>query len=214
MKILPFFNFPILTNWIFSSERDHHPFDEQQIHHLFEFLESLANSTYNTLKYLHTTQDIDELLAYFNIKPENYLSLIYNLTVDRSLKDINDVDNPAKIRATSGLQVVNSRLILTEFGLCYLFNSKLSSEYSANYMIRGGELQSMIDNLSQSDKYIGTRASNFFASVNNYNILGLDSGTALYVSSKSLSEEEEEDKDTFCDPEICISSSIFLFVFI
>lgn len=155
-----------------------HSFNEEDLGHLFDFLESLANSTFTNLASLRLTDNIDQLLEYFDIKPENYLKVIYNLTEDRSLRYINDKDNFQTIRATSGLELINSRLILTENGLCYLFNSNLSPEYSASYMITGELLDS---NLSSSELYIGTQSSTYFATGLSYNILGLNTDTPFNV---------------------------------
>lgn len=140
----------------------------------------MANSTFTNLQDIRLTDNIDQLLNYFDIKPINYLELIYNLTEDRSLRFIIDKDNFLTIRATSGLQVINSRLIPTENGLCYLFNTNLAPEYSASYMITGKLLDSDLNN---SELYIKTQSISYFAGGIDYNILGLHVDVPLNVSS-------------------------------
>lgn len=53
-----------------------------------------------------------------NIKPSNYMSLIYSLT-----DDMTKATTDYKVRSVNNLEYIASMQTLTEFGICYTTNS-------------------------------------------------------------------------------------------
>lgn len=61
------------------------------------------------------------------------MELIYNLTYDSTYEPI----EKQRTRSIDGQVNIHVRQVLTEYGLCYLGNSRLGEEYSARYLIFG-----------------------------------------------------------------------------
>ncbi|XP_033173071.1 sodium channel protein Nach [Drosophila mauritiana] len=100
---------------------------------LWDFLENLANSTYINFQNIPQNEQIDQIIEDIGLKPEHYTELIYNLTYDRTYEpNFNE-----RIRCMDGAMFIHVRQVLTEWGLCYLGNSKLTEEYSSRYFIFG-----------------------------------------------------------------------------
>lgn len=62
-----------------------------------------------------------------NIDPRDYMMLIYNLTRDK----IRYGNIEERVRAFRNRAFINTELILTEQGICYISNSFLSNNLSA-----------------------------------------------------------------------------------
>lgn len=89
----------------------------------FRFLTSLANSTYFNFENIDVAPEIKHLAD--SIDPQNYLTLIENLTEDISI--IMDPEfEKRKIRTISNQEFILSVQTLTEFGICYSTNSYIA----------------------------------------------------------------------------------------
>ncbi|KAH8281806.1 hypothetical protein KR054_003093 [Drosophila jambulina] len=100
---------------------------------LWDFLENLANSTYINFQNIPESDQIDHIIKDLGLKPEKYMELIYNLTYDSTYEPI----EKQRTRSIDGQVNIHVRQVLTEYGLCYLGNSRLGEEYSARYLIFG-----------------------------------------------------------------------------
>ncbi|XP_020807174.1 sodium channel protein Nach [Drosophila serrata] len=100
---------------------------------LWDFLENLANSTYLNFQNIPESDQIDQILKELSLKPEQYMELIYNLTYDSTYEPI----EKQRTRSIDGQVNIHVRQVLTEYGLCYLGNSRLGEEYSSRYLIFG-----------------------------------------------------------------------------
>ncbi|KAL9926475.1 uncharacterized protein ACN2A1_000032 [Glossina fuscipes fuscipes] len=139
---------------------------------LFNFLETLANTTYSNIDYLVGNVEIDRLLDRLQIKPENYMQLIYNLTGDNTLRFVADIPSfMDKIHTISGEFIIGTRQILTEYGLCYMTNSMLSDKYSSRYMVEG---KLPDKDIQTSPSHISVKKCSYFENDVNYNVLGFD----------------------------------------
>lgn len=99
---------------------------------LFDFLEHLANSTYFNLNQFPAYNiSLDNLLDDLNIIPNNYMELIYNLTIDYTQY----IGEQYRVQSFFDLEKIKVRQILTEYGICYLANSYLNLKYSSYYSI-------------------------------------------------------------------------------
>uniref|UniRef100_A0A1A9WKE7 Uncharacterized protein n=1 Tax=Glossina brevipalpis TaxID=37001 RepID=A0A1A9WKE7_9MUSC len=100
------------------------------------------------------------------------MQLIYNLTGDDTLRFVADISSSLdKIHTISGDLIIGTRQILTEYGLCYMTNSKLSEKYSSRYMI---EHKLPDKDIQNSPSYINVKKCNYFENDVNYNVLGFD----------------------------------------
>ncbi|XP_052852124.1 acid-sensing ion channel 5 isoform X3 [Drosophila gunungcola] len=99
----------------------------------WDFLENLANSTYVNFQNIPQSDQIDQIIKDIGLKPEHYMEVIYNLTVDSTYtpSEVN------RTRCVDGQTFIHVRQVLTEYGLCYLGNSRLGEKYSSRYLIFG-----------------------------------------------------------------------------
>lgn len=100
------------------------------------------------------------------------MQLIYNLTGDSSIKyktDLNDISD--KIRSTSGDYIIETRQILTEYGLCYMTNTMLKEEFTSLYLIWGEYPVNEIRGLKST---LRVKQSSYFDSDVSYNFLGFN----------------------------------------
>lgn len=135
-------------------------------------MESLANATYTNFKNIPNNKTIDSILDRLNITPDIYMQLIYNLTGDSSIKyktDLNDISD--KIRSTSGDYIIETRQILTEYGLCYMTNTMLKEEFTSLYLIWGEYPVNEIRGLKST---LRVKQSSYFDSDVSYNFLGFN----------------------------------------
>lgn len=147
-----------------------HNLKDNESQELYQFLESLANATYSNFRNIPNNRSIDLLLDRLNITPDIYQQLIYNLTGDDSLKTREDLhDAMDKIRSTTGEIIIQTRQILTEYGLCYMTNTLLSEKFTSSYMIWGVEPYNDIKDLPN---ILDVKRSSYFDSDVSYNFLG------------------------------------------
>ncbi|KAI8123537.1 Sodium channel protein Nach [Lucilia cuprina] len=152
--------------------RLHNLNSDKERHEFFEFMEKLANSTYINFQNIPNNQTIDLILDRLNITPDKYMELIYNLTGDTSIKYRNDLDDVAdKIRSTTGDFIIETRQILTEYGLCYMTNTMLSEKFTSLYLIWGEYPVNEIRDLKTT---LQVKQSSYFDSDVSYNFLGFN----------------------------------------
>ncbi|XP_055843183.1 uncharacterized protein LOC129909991 [Episyrphus balteatus] len=96
---------------------------------LFDFLESLANSSYFNFMDIKVTPSIEK----HNIDPMDYMHIIYNLTENYLLLS----ENSIRVHAICDLWLVHSQQILTEWGICYSTNNYLIDELSTSNLLHG-----------------------------------------------------------------------------
>jgi len=102
-----------------------------------DFLESLANASYINFRYIKEYPSIDvsdlylkwvqtveklplqPLLERLNIRPKDYMLLIYNLTEDLTLQ----TNQELKVRNVNNLEFIRTLQTLTEYGICYTTNN-------------------------------------------------------------------------------------------
>lgn len=120
------------------------------------FIESMANATYESLHLINAPKSIEVYMLgqksktkmenslnkcycsfkqKLNIKPADYMMLIFNLTRDQ-LRD------PIKwrVRSIRNQEFINSEQVLTEHGICYVSNSLIASNLSAKYTQASSQL--------------------------------------------------------------------------
>lgn len=76
---------------------------------------------------------IESTLSELNVKPQNYMELIYNLTADETMNP----NEKQRVRTVDNGANIHTRQILTEYGLCYMTNNILPEEYTSRYFIFG-----------------------------------------------------------------------------
>ena len=103
--------------------------NKQDREELFAFLESLANSTYINFQNIKNFSSTDAMLARLNIKPENYMKLIFDLTEDLTLRDSAEM----KVRNVNNLEYIKCIQVLTENGICYSTNNFLAPNLSTRF---------------------------------------------------------------------------------
>lgn len=133
-------------------------------------MEKLANATYSNFNDIPSNKSVDLLLDRLNIKPSKYMELIYNLTGDTTVKYKDELDDMTnKIRSSSGDIIIETRQILTEYGLCYMTNTMLSEKFTSRYLIWGEYPVNELRNLNTS---LRVKQSSYFDSDVSYNFLG------------------------------------------
>ncbi|XP_055843170.1 uncharacterized protein LOC129909987 [Episyrphus balteatus] len=96
---------------------------------LFDFLESLANSSYFNFMDIKVAPSIEK----HNIDPMDYMNIIYNLTENYLLVS----EKSIRLHAIINLWLVHSQQILTEWGICYSTNNYLIDELSTSNLLYG-----------------------------------------------------------------------------
>ena len=149
----------------------------------YDFMEQLANASYTNFVHLNADEveeaNIDRILSYLQLEPDQYMSLIYNLTKDNFYYGETDYPYETAIRTEDDEALLKSRLVLTEHGLCVMTNSLLDAQYSAAYMITGQlpELRTYFRPVFE------TKSASFFESGNNYFMLGYESFVVRTIES-------------------------------
>ncbi|XP_033236350.1 uncharacterized protein ppk10 isoform X1 [Drosophila pseudoobscura] len=133
------------------------------------FIENLANSTYKNFQNIPESEYIDKLLNVLGIKPALYMELIYNLTYDSSYEPV----EKQRTRSIDGQINIHVRQVLTEYGLCYLGNSKLGEEYSSRYLIFG--VYPEVNKYEQSRRLLKAQIGSFFEKDVGFTLLGFSS---------------------------------------
>lgn len=105
---------------------------EEEKDEFFDFLESLANSTYFNFQNIKSTSKTDEILQRLRIRPADYLRLIRNLTEDLTYRTGN---YELKVRNVNNMEFIRATQILTEYGICYTTNSLLALNLSMSLLM-------------------------------------------------------------------------------
>lgn len=141
--------------------------DEKQ--EVFEFLESLANSTYINFQNIKHSPNTDKLLKRLKIKPSNYIYTIHNLTKDLG------------VRTVSNLEFIRSTQTLTEYGICYITNNLLTVNLST-YMLLENKLPEE-DTFFKKKIVHDVKFGNFFDGDITYSFIGFVSPITMFIHS-------------------------------
>ncbi|XP_021701414.1 uncharacterized protein LOC5573493 isoform X1 [Aedes aegypti] len=112
--------------------------DDEKIE-MFEFIESLANSTYMNFENIKGTANVDRILSMLRIAPKDYMILIANLTQDLTRRD----DHELRVRSQNNLEYIRSDQTLTEYGICYTTNSFIARNLTTRFSITARTIQSI-----------------------------------------------------------------------
>uniref|UniRef100_A0A182WGM4 Sodium channel protein Nach n=1 Tax=Anopheles minimus TaxID=112268 RepID=A0A182WGM4_9DIPT len=144
---------------------------------LFDFLESLANSSYFNFGNIKHSDNVDSMLDMLQIKPENYMNIIYNLTRDLTRL----ADTELRVRTQSNLEFLRTYQTLTEYGICYTTNSFVSSNLTASLLLTGK--QSPLDDFYLSRVVHNVRYGNLFDGDITYSFIGFEPPITIFYHS-------------------------------
>ncbi|XP_073821256.1 pickpocket 10 [Musca autumnalis] len=122
-----------LDREVFNQYCHSHYITGQNKDDLWDLLEHLANSTYMNFQDIPNHSSLEGTLDKLQLKPNKYMELIYNLTVDHTLNPVDKL----RIRCIDNDEYIHSRQVLTEYGLCYLTNNNIDDRYSSKYLLFG-----------------------------------------------------------------------------
>ncbi|XP_075153217.1 sodium channel protein Nach-like [Haematobia irritans] len=155
---------------LFKEYSSQHNLNENESQELYNFLEHMANATYGNFNLIPNNRSVDLLLDRIGITPNLYQEIIYNLTGDHSFRTRESMKNMSdQIRSTTGETIIQSRQVLTEYGLCYMTNTLLSDKYTSTYMIWG---QVPFNDIHDIPNILIVKKSSYFDSDVSYNFLG------------------------------------------
>ncbi|XP_062551534.1 sodium channel protein Nach [Armigeres subalbatus] len=117
---------------------------EDEKKEMYEFIESLANSTYMNFENIKGSSNVDRILSMLRIAPKDYMVLIANLTKDLTRRDHQEL----RVRNQNNLEYIRSDQTLTEYGICYTTNSFIAR------------------NLTTRDTTVAQRGCRFFSESN------------------------------------------------
>ncbi|CAO1409477.1 unnamed protein product [Diamesa serratosioi] len=144
----------------------------------FEFMESLANSTYINFENIKDTQATNQILKKLKILPENYATLIYNLT-DNLITLHENID--FRVRNVNNLDFIRAIQVQTEFGICYSTNNFLAPNLSASWII---EKKIEADHpYYRNFKLHDVRFGNLFDGDMTYSFIGFDTPVTIFLHS-------------------------------
>lgn len=145
---------------------------------MLNFLESLANSSYVNFQNIKNTSNTDDILRRLNIKPADYLRLIYNLTEDLTRRTGNI---EVKVRNVNNLEFIKTTQILTEYGICYTSNNLLALNLSTALIMENKILPD--DPFYEKTKLHDVRFGNLFDGDMTYSFIGFPSPVTVYLHS-------------------------------
>lgn len=151
---------------------------EDEKKEFYEFLESLANSTYSNFQKIKNTSNTDKILQKLRIQPADYLSLIYNLTEDLTRKE-GTIE--VKVRNVNNQEFIKATQVLTEHGICYVTNNLLAVNLSTSLL--------MENKIYPDDPYYkkfnlhDIRFGNLFDGDMSYSFIGFPSAIVIYLHS-------------------------------
>lgn len=152
------------------------PDDEKK--ELFDFLESLANSTYFNFQDIKSTSRTDAILQKLKITPKDYLSVIYSLTEDLTRKAGNI---EVKIRNVNNMEFIKTTQILTEYGICYTTNHLLALNLSTALIMENKIVPD--DPFYKKQTLHDVRFGNLFDGDMTYSFIGFPSPVTVYIHS-------------------------------
>lgn len=144
----------------------------------FDFLESLANSTYINFEDIKDSLKTEEILKNLKIKPEHYAMLIYNLTEDLTRKTSN---MELKVRNVNNMEYIRTTQVLTEYGICYTTNNFLAANLSASWIIEKKVQQE--DPFYRTSKLYDVRFGNLFDGDMTYSFIGFETAITIFLHS-------------------------------
>ncbi|XP_058816413.1 sodium channel protein Nach [Topomyia yanbarensis] len=149
--------------------------DEQK--EIYNFIESLANSTYINFEDIKGSPNIDRILSMLRIEPKDYMRLIANLT-----KDLTRRDHPEfRVRSQNNMEYIRTLQTLTEFGICYTTNSFISPNLTTSQLLKG---QPPDENyFYRNHKIHDVRFGNLFDGDITYSFIGFDGPVSVFYHS-------------------------------
>uniref|UniRef100_A0A182QP75 Sodium channel protein Nach n=1 Tax=Anopheles farauti TaxID=69004 RepID=A0A182QP75_9DIPT len=151
--------------------------NEEDQAELFDFLESLANSSFFNFDSIKHSAKVDQLLDVLQIHPESYMQVIYNLTRDLSRLD----DTELRVRTQSNLEFLRTYQTLTEYGICYTTNSFISSNLTASLLLTGK--QPPPDDFYSTRVVHNVRYGNLFDGDITYSFIGFEPPISIFYHS-------------------------------
>lgn len=144
----------------------------------FDFMESLANSSYINFGNIKNSSKADDILNRLNIQPVNYLRTIYELTEDLTKKEGN---MESRVRSVNNLEFIKVFQVITEYGICYSTNNYLAINLSTSLVL---------DNKIPTDDPIYkkfnlhyVRYGNLFDGEVTYSFIGFKTPIAIFMHS-------------------------------
>ncbi|XP_055542794.1 uncharacterized protein LOC129728381 [Wyeomyia smithii] len=101
-------------------------FEPEEQEEMFDFIESLANSTYMNFRNIKGSSNVDRILSMLRVQPKDYMMLIANLTKDLTRQDHQEF----RVRTLANLEYIRTLQTLTEYGICYTTNSLIAPNLS------------------------------------------------------------------------------------
>lgn len=144
----------------------------------FIFLESLANSTFINFEDIKNTSKTDAILNRLQVKPKDYLRLIYTLTEDLTRKTGNV---ELKVRNVNNMEFIRATQVLTEYGICYTTNNLLALNLSTALLLENKILPE--DPFYKKTRLHDVRFGNLFDGDMTYSFIGFPSAITIYLHS-------------------------------
>ncbi|CAO1394018.1 unnamed protein product [Diamesa hyperborea] len=167
-----------ISQTIFDEYADKMGIAEEDRVDFFNFVESLANSTYINFQDIKDSPSTEEVLRKLKVKPENYATLIYNLTEDLTRKTGN---TELKVRNVNNMEYIRTTQVQTEFGICYTTNNFLAANLSATWIIE--QKVQPEDPFYRTSKLYDVRFGNLFDGDMTYSFIGFETAITIFLHS-------------------------------
>ena len=118
------------------------------------------------------------MLKRLRITPADYLSLIYSLTEDLTIKKGNI---ELKVRNVNNMEFIRTTQVLTENGICYTTNNLLAFNLSTSILMENKRLPD--DPFYKKTKLHDVRFGNLFDGDMTYSFIGFPSAVTVYLHS-------------------------------
>ncbi|XP_062706720.1 sodium channel protein Nach [Aedes albopictus] len=150
--------------------------DEEKVE-MFEFIESLANSTYINFEDIKGSDNVDRILQMLRITPKDYMLLIANLTQDLTRRD----DHELRVRSQNNLEYIRSDQTLTEYGICYTTNSFIARNLTTSQLLKGHPPDE--NDFYRNQKLHDVRYGNLFDGDVTYSFIGFNGAISAFYHS-------------------------------
>ncbi|XP_053691956.1 sodium channel protein Nach [Sabethes cyaneus] len=152
-------------------------FDPDEQEEMFDFIESLANSTYMNFRNIKGSQNVDRILSMLRIQPKDYMMLIANLTKDLTRQDHQEF----RVRTLANLEYIRTLQTLTEYGICYTTNSLIAPNLTTSQLLKGHPPDEAYFYLNH--KVHDIRFGNLFDGDITYSFIGFDGPISVFYHS-------------------------------
>lgn len=138
----------------------------------------MANSTYINFQDIKDSPTTEEVLSKLKIRPENYATLIFNLTDDLTRTAL---VYETKVKNVNNLEHIRTTQVLTEYGICYTTNNFLAANFSAPWIIEQ-KIQEE-DPFFRNSKLYNVRFGNLFDGDMTYSFIGFQTAITIFLHS-------------------------------